>query len=222
LSDRETYYAAAQSWAEGQVAASARERRAAWTVAGAATVVALILALALALLVPLKRTEPYVVTVDRQTGAVETARPLAKGGLSENEAVVEAQLASYVRSRETFDSTDLAQQYRRTQLLSAPDVAAAYVAQMAANNPASPLRTLARGDTAAVKVKSISLIGPGAALVRFDTARTSQGRVAPPQSWAAAVAFGFNGRALRSEDRFDNPLGFQVTRYRRDAEGVGQ
>lgn len=221
MSERETYYAAARTWADGRVAAAARDRRTAWIVAGVATGTALVLALALALLLPLKRTEPYVVTVDRQTGAVEVARSLAKGGLSENEAVVEAQLAGYVRQRETFDTTDLAQAYRRTQLLSAPEVAAAYVAQMAAANPASPLRTLARGDTIAVKIKSVSLIGPGAALVRFDTVRTSQGRAAPPQAWAAAIAFGFNGRALRTEDRFDNPLGFQVTRYRRDAEGIG-
>ena len=37
---------------------------------------------------------------------------------------------------------------------------------------------------------------------------------------ASAISFGFNGRPLSQADRYDNPLGFQVTRYRRDAEGL--
>lgn len=220
MSERDTYYAAARTWAEGTAAAAARSRRIAWIVAGVAVAVALLLALALLLLMPLKQVQPYVVTVDRQTGAVEVATTLAKGRLSENEAVVQAQLAAYVRARETFDATDLAAEYRRTQLLSSPEVAQAYVRAMAADNPASPLRTLGRGDTVAVKVKSVSLIGPGAALVRFDTTRLTGGREVVRSAYAAAVSFGFSGAPLRLEDRFDNPLGFQVTRYRRDAEGV--
>jgi type IV secretion system protein VirB8 len=38
--------------------------------------------------------------------------------------------------------------------------------------------------------------------------------------WAAAIAFAYSGEPMRAEDRFLNPLGFQVTRYRRDAETV--
>ena len=82
---REAYYAAAQSWADERVVAEARTRKLAWTVAAVAGATALLLALALVLLVPLKRTEPYVVTVDRQTGAVQVASTLQNGKLTENE-----------------------------------------------------------------------------------------------------------------------------------------
>lgn len=221
MSERETYYAAARSWADGQVAAATRQSRIAWIVAGAAGALALVLGIALALLVPLKTVEPYVVTVDRQTGAVEVATGLAEGRLSQNDAVIQSQLAGYVVARETFDATDLAVQYRRVQLMSAPPVASAYVAQMAASNPASPLRTLNRGDTVAVAIRSVSLLGPGVALVRFTATRTGAGGgMAIPTQYVAAISYGFSGKPLRLADRFDNPLGFQVTRYRRDAEGV--
>lgn len=221
MNERETYYAAARGWADGQVAASARQTRIAWMVAGGATAVAVLLALALALLVPLKTVEPYVVTVDRQTGAVEVATGLAAGRLSQNDAVIQSQLATYVQARETFDATDLARQYRRVQLMSAPPVASAYVAGMAANNPTSPLRTLNRGDTVAVAIRSVSLIGPGVAIVRFTATRLAGGgATSAPAQYIAAVSYGFSGKPLRLADRFDNPLGFQVTRYRRDAEGV--
>jgi type IV secretion system protein VirB8 len=167
--------------------------------------------------------QPYVVTVDRQSGAVEIATTLTDGKLTQNEAVIQAQLASYVRARETFDETDLRLQYALVQRLSAPTVARGYVTAMAAANPESPLRTLNRGDTIAVDVKSVSLVSPGAALVRFDTRRSSlNGGQASVQSYVAAISFGFANAPLRLEDRFDNPLGFQVTRYRRDIEGMPQ
>ena len=221
MTEREEYFAAARSWAEGQSAAGARETRIAWRVAAGAGLVALLLALALVFLVPLKSVEPYVLTVDRQTGAVEAATTLQNGKLSQNEAVIQAQLAGYVIARETFDSTDLGQQYRRVQIMSSRQVASAYVAEMAANNPASPLNTLSRGDTVRIDIRSVSLIADGAGLVRFTANRSALGTgVGQSTNYVAAISFGFNGRALRQSDRYDNPLGFQVTRYRRDMEGV--
>jgi type IV secretion system protein VirB8 len=223
MSDRDAYYAAARGWAEGASAAADRSRRVAWIVAGVAAGVAALLALALVMLMPLKQVQPYVLSVDRQTGAIEAATTLEGGRLTQNEAVIQAQLAAYVVARETFDATDLAAKYRQTQLLSAGPVARAYVQAMAADNPASPLKTLGAGDTVAVSVKSVSLIGPGAALVRFDAQRRAQGGVPyAPQAYAAAISYGFSGAPLRQEDRFANPLGFQVTRYRRDAEGLAR
>lgn len=222
MSKGNAYFASARSWADTQSEDAARRVRLAWIIAGTASAVALLLALALVLLLPLKTTQPYVITVDRQSGAVQMATGLSAGTLTENEAVIQAQLANYVRARESFDATDLAVQYRRVQLLSSPAVARAYVRAMAADNPASPLRTLNRGDTLSVTIKSVSILGDGVGLVRFDLDRTGSGGVAAGRgSFVAAISFGFTGKPMRTEDRFENPLGFQVTRYRRDAEGGG-
>lgn len=221
MSERDEYYAAARSWAEGQVRTSAREARTAWRVASVAAAVAGVLAIALVFLVPLKTVQPYVLTVDRQTGAVEPMMSVKQGSLSQNEALIQAQLAGYVIARETFDATDLAQQYHRVQVLSSAPVRQAYVAQMAGSNPSSPLNTLGRGDMVSVRVRSVSLIGDGAAIVRYSTTHTIQGAATGQTSnYVAAISFGFNGRPLRQEDRFENPLGFQVTRYRSDPEGI--
>jgi type IV secretion system protein VirB8 len=219
LSTPERYYEAAASWADDRVEAAARQQRIAWIVAAIAGSTALILAVALVILLPLKTVAPYVLTVDRQSGAVQAATTLAGSQLRESEAVIQAQLAQYVRARESFDETDLAHQYRRVQLLSSGPVAQAYVAQMAAANPASPLRTLAKGDTVSVEIQSVSLLASGVGLVRFETQRRAPGAAEGMRGvHVAAISFGFADRALRMEDRFDNPLGFQVTRYRRDTE----
>lgn len=223
MSERDTYYTAARTWADDRVAAAAKQMRLAWIVAGIAGGIAATLAIALALLLPLKSVQPYVVTVDRQSGAVEIATTLTDSKITQNEAVIQAQLANYVRARESFDETDLQRQYVLVQRLSAPTVARDYVTAMAAANPESPLRLLDRGDTVSVDLKSVSLIGSGAALVRFDKRRSSlNGSRTSLQSHVAAISFGFANAPLRLEDRFDNPLGFQVTRYRRDIEGMPQ
>ena len=219
--DLKSYFAEAQSWDRDRFVAAARSRRIAWIVASVAIALAIVAVLAIMALTPLKTVVPYVVTVDRQSGAVEIATTLKNGSLTQNEAVIQAQLAGYVRARETFDATDLPLQYAQVQRLSAPPVAHSYVAAMAAANPASPLRTLSRGDTVAVDVNSVSLISLGVAIVRFDTRRsTLNGGIATVQSNVAAISYGFANTPLRMEDRFNNPLGFQVTRYRRDADGL--
>jgi type IV secretion system protein VirB8 len=222
MTSRDTYYAAAKSWADSQADAVTRQTRFAWIVAGVASGIALLLALTVMMLVPLKSSVPYVLTVDRQTGAIEMATSLTDGKLTQNEAVIQAQLAAYVVARETFDATDLAAKYREVQLASSPGVAATYVAQMQASNPQSPLRTLSPGETIQITVRSVSLMTPGTALVRFVAARRlPDGRAGPERSYVSAISYGFSGKPLRAEDRFVNPLGFQVTRYRRDLEGAG-
>lgn len=223
MTKQEKYYAAAQGWADERVEAEKRARKLAWTVAAVAGAIALILSIVVAMLVPLKTVQPYVVTVDRQSGAVEMATTVANGQLTQNEAIIQAQLANYVRVRETFDASDLAENYRRVQMMSSADVRSAYVASMAANNPQSPLRALSPGDTLSVRIKSVSLTGAGTALVRFDIDRTvAGGRGVSSAPYVAAMSYGFSGKPLRAADRFENPLGFAVTRYRRDAEGLIQ
>ncbi len=223
MTESAEYYPQAQSWVDDRVAAERRMRRIAWGVAGAAGAVALMLAITVMLLTPLKTVQPYVVTVDRQTGAVEVATTLAGSKLTENDAVIQAELANYVRTRETFDASDLPNSYRRVQMRSSGNVRSAYIAAMAANNPASPLRTLSPGDTVAVRIKSVSLLAPGSGLVRYDAERRAAGgQIVEIRAFVSALSYGFNGRPLRLEDRFDNPLGFVVTRYRRDAEGATQ
>src|ERR1700744_4034596 len=99
----------------------------AWWVAGGACAVAALEALALFALAPLKTVVPYAISVDRQTGYVETVRPLAPGALSQDQAVTQANLVQYVLARETFDATDLRDAYRKITLWSAGEAREQYM-----------------------------------------------------------------------------------------------
>lgn len=218
--ERQTYYAEASGWAADAAESARKSRRTAWTVAGVAAGVAALEALALASLMPLKTVQPYVVTVDRQTGNVQMAQGLVPGGaLTQNQAVTQAALVNYVLARETFDATDIKENYRRVQLWSAPEAREAYVRELSPQNPQSPLKLNPPSTTVKITVKGVTMLADSSALVRFDAERRDAGSaMGTVQPYTAAISFRYSGEPLKAEDRYVNPLGFQVTRYRRDAE----
>ena len=217
-SKRQTYYAQADTWAQDIHGSLRASRRVAWIVAGAACVAAVAEGLALAALAPLKTVVPYTITVDRQTGYVETASGLKPGPLSQDLAVTDAFLAQYVLARETFDLADLQANYRKVAQWTAGPAHDAYIREMSADNPLSPLKLNPPGTVVQTTIKSISLLSRTSALVRFQTERRDAGGSGVIQPYAAVVSFRYTGAPMRMEDRFVNPLGFEVISYRRDAE----
>ncbi len=219
---RRAYYAEASTWAADVQGSLRASRKVAWIIAGAAVVVAVMEAGALMLLMPLKTVAPYVLVVDRQTGYVQTAAGLNPGKLSQDQAVTQSFLVQYVIARETFDASDLQANYRKVQLWSAGEAKDGYLKEMAATNPQSPIKLYPASTVLQTTVKSVSLLTPTTALVRFDAERHDAGGSAVQlRPYSAVVSFRYTGAPMRMEDRFVNPLGFQVTRYRRDAETTG-
>lgn len=217
--ERAAHYQAAASWASDIQGSLRASRRTAWIVAVSAATVAVLEAFALAGLMPLKTVVPYTIVVDRETGYVQTLQGLKPGALTQDAAVTQSFLVQYVIARETFDAADLAENYHKVMLWSAPDARSAYQHDMAKTNPSSPLVLNTAATIVQTTIKSVSLLTPTTALVRFETTRRDSG--SPPRdvrAYAAVVSFRYTGAPMRMEDRFTNPLGFQVKSYRRDAE----
>lgn len=219
--DLRRYYEEAGSWSADRKKGLAASRRIAWVIAGLATGVAVLEAVALAALAPLKTVVPYTLLVDRQTGNVQALKPLEQQAITPDDALVRSFLAQYVIAREGFDINSLKEDYRKVALWSAGDARSRYLAAMQSSNPQSPLATLPRQALVEVEVRSISSLGADTALVRFATWRTDPGgQRQEPQNWAAVLKYRFSAAGMSASDRLLNPLGFQVLRYRRDAEMV--
>jgi type IV secretion system protein VirB8 len=215
----EGYYQQAQRWSDDRENLLSSSRRTAWIIAGAAAVIALLEALALVLLVPLKSAVPYTLLVDRQTGFVEALKPLDQATIAPDAALTRSFLVQYVIAREGFDIDSIRDNYCKVALWSAGDEKARYEASMQATNPQSPLATLPRRALVEVQVRSVSPLNANTALVRFSTIRAdTDADRQPAQSWAAVIRYGFSPMKMSEADRFDNPLGFQVLRYHRDPE----
>lgn len=216
---RATYYAEAKSWADDREAQIKRSRSLAWIVAGIAIAAVVLEAVALASLAPLKRVEPYTILVDRQTGYTQMLKGDGVARITADDALTQSMLAQYVIARESFDITTVAGDYRKVGLWSAETARSGYVAAMQSDNPASPFRRLPRTSIVATRIKSVSKLGPATALVRFDTERLDQGQQsAVSEPWVAVLRYRFARAPMSLDDRLINPLGFQVTQYRRDQE----
>jgi type IV secretion system protein VirB8 len=212
------YLRAADSWAVDREAEIIRSRTIAWRVALGACFVAVLEALALIALTPLKTVEPYTLLVDRHTGYVEALKPLERRTVSADAALTRSFLAQYVMAREGFAIESVQSDYRKVGLWSAGEARAQYVASMQASNPASPLAAYPRSTIVQVVIKSVSSLSPDTALVRFDTQRDDRGQMTQTRAWAAVVRFTYAGGPMSMTDRLLNPLGFKVLRYSRSEE----
>lgn len=224
LSSREAlsaYYREAGSWATDRLVAMQASRRTAWIIAALALGVAVIEGVALIVLLPLKTVVPYTLLVDRTTGYVQALNPLEPGRTTPDLALVQSMLVQYVIARESFDVATLQANYRKVGLWSAEDARRDYLASMRPSNPDAPLQKYPRTLVYETRVKSVSPLTGQSALVRFETvARNGGGPYEPAQAWVAIVEYRFSGEPMSADDRFLNPLGFQVTGYRRDPEAL--
>lgn len=218
---RTQYFERATTWAMDEQAGLRRSLRWARIVAGLATLIAILEAVALSALAPLKSVTMVPVLVDRQTGYVERLNADGSQELRANEALVHSLLAQYVLARESFNLTSAAADYHKVALWSAERARREYLALMPASNPESPLRRYPRTTLVETSIASVSPIGPRRALVRFRTLRRDQDAVPmAPQAWAAVIEYRFSDEALSAADRWLNPLGFQVVTYHRDPEAL--
>jgi type IV secretion system protein VirB8 len=82
-----------------------------------------------------------------------------------------------------------------------------------ANNSENPSIKLGKKTSLDIRIKSDSFIDENIASVRFlKEKRTPEGT--SETHWNAVLEFRYSGKPMRMEDRFQNPLGFQVVSYR--------
>lgn len=174
---------------------------------------------ALLLALPLKTYEPYVIEVDRSSGFVDIKRPTAVGPLTQDEAITMFNIVRYVRARETYDPREVKDNFDLAQLLSTGKAAQSLRDLYEPSNPKNPQKIYKINTTVSVYIKSVTFPNKRTALVRFSTEERSNSNV-KKENWLSVVRFQYSNAPMRNEYRFENPLGFQVTEYRRDQESV--
>ncbi|WP_374469600.1 virB8 family protein [Phenylobacterium sp.] len=218
--DLRTYFAQARTWDQDRLRQARNSARLAWTLAAAAGAFAVTGAFAISALTPLKRVEPYVVRVDRATGAVDVLRGLsAPDDVTYEEAVTKSFLATYVRAREGWLPAAAEANFRQVSIMSTPEEQQRWAAAFRPSNPASPQTQYGPTADVQVAIRAISFVAPGVANVRFH--RTfRRGPALEESDWIATVAFAYTKAPMTEGDRLRNPLGFQVSSYRADPEVV--
>jgi type IV secretion system protein VirB8 len=178
------------------------------------------MAISIAVMMPLKSVEPYVIRVDNTTGYVEVATPLSgDSNISEQEAVTRHFVAQYVLARESYDWFMVRHNYDRVKALSSSNVFAAYDRLMRSDN--SALSILGERKRAEVTITNISFVRD-VAQVRFQKRITnidgSPDLSVPERNWLATINFDYIDEELTYSQRLLNPLNFRVIGYNVDPE----
>lgn len=201
-----------------------RSERRAWMVAAGASGIALVLGAVLVAMLPLKSTEVVTVLVDRHTGDMEKVVRVEPTGIEDEEAVKQAVLVSYITDREGFLSAgaDARMQsvLRRTEGAARPALIALWTP--GAQNKDYPPSVYGPRAEVDVVVKRITFLEKSVAQVRFEKTLRRPNQDPVTQPFVATVQFTFTPKRERSLALvWENPLGFEVTAYRVDAETLG-
>ncbi|UPJ84958.1 type IV secretion system protein (plasmid) [Bradyrhizobium sp. 183] len=197
-----------------------------WAKVAVGSTIASLLALGVLIAVlPIKETKPYVVLVDKTTGEAEKIVQVRPATLQQQEAVLQAELVSYVVDRETYDSAD--NKTRIPDVMTRSSGNAREILAETWRSGSAQYPPVVYGDDVRVRVvvKSISLMPShqlntaDLARVRIVKYREQKGREAVRRSFVATIGYQFRPQInVALEAVWKNPLGFEVSSYRIDAE----
>jgi type IV secretion system protein VirB8 len=221
------YFAEARSWDADRAAQARRSAHLAWGVAGLGWFALAMTALALLLLMPLKRVEPFVIRVDNSTGLVDVV-PIYAGRTELSETVTRYLLVHYVTVCERFNFSTAESDYEECGAFHTAQRNAAWYALWNPNNPSSPLNLYKDGSSVRAEVISVSFFKRGSgvtdlAQVRYIKAkRAAGGGDDEVTHWIATIQYAYANPPSDPAVRRWNPLGFKIEDFRPEPEVLPQ
>jgi type IV secretion system protein VirB8 len=221
----EPYFREAQSWDGERRSEQRRLIKLSFWVAGAGWVCALGCVAALVALMPLKRTDPFLIRVDTSSGVVDVV-PVYAGNAPLPEAVTRYFLNHYVTVCERFDFATAESDYEECGAFHSPARNQQWFDQWNRNNPQSPLNLYKDGSVLKSDVSAISFFERASgvsdlAQVRY-TKLQRQGSAEHASHWIATIQYAYGRPATDPKIRRWNPLGFKVISFRSEPEVLNE
>lgn len=218
-----TYFEEAASWDADRAAMAARSVRIAWRIAVSACALTVMAVVALMLLMPLKRVEPFVIRVDNATGIVDVV-PAFAGNAQMPETVTRYFLTHYVTVCERFTFATAESDYEECAAFHAAARNQTWVALWDRANPVSPLNAYKDGSSVRSQVSALSFFERGngvedLAQIRYaKTRRASASGNDQVTHWIATIQYVYGEPSKDPAVRRWNPLGFKIIEFRSEPE----
>ena len=167
-----------------------------------------------------KTVKPFMIQIDNTTGETKVIDPFKMTSIDGNESLYTYFLVKYLKAREEFDKVYFQRNYDVTvRLFSESGVYRDFITTIRSEE--SPVKKYGDIGTASILIRSISFLDLSGkekiAQIRFRKNSEISGR----QSFKdkiATIGFKFQAMSLTNEERFDNPIGFRISKYRVDDE----
>lgn len=162
-----------------------------------------------------KSFEPYVIEFEEKTGVLNVVENLNQSKLTADEAIKKFYIYSFLEVGEGYNYVTYSSDRKKLALLTTSGVYRQLYNKYSVRNENSAVNLLGNRGELTIKIKSIVFLSPTVASVRFVIYNSGQSSVTFPKEkhLMANIQFTFSDMNMTQEDRFINPLGFQVTRY---------
>lgn len=221
-------YEKAIDWEAQKESVQQKSEAKAWRLCSLLTLIVIALVAAICVMLPLKKTEPFLIKVNESTGEATVLSIANVKDIPWSEAMDKYWLNQYVLARESYHYRTLSHEFNVVRLLSFPEVFDPYASQFGDNANSLELRLK---DNQRIYTDILSIIPRGednegnkVATVRFTKrlTDTKSGEELNRQTWNATISFEYLPNfAVEEPERLINPFGFKVTSYRVDPEISG-
>lgn len=217
------YFSEAAGWDADRIARNEQSVRTAWRVAAAGWICAISSAVALILLLPLKRVEPYLIRVDARTGVVDSV-PVYDGSATLDESVTRYFLSHYVSICERFNASTAESDYQECGAFHTAQRNQSWYALWKIANPNSPLNLHRDGSEVRVQIESVSFFRRASGVQDLAQVRYSKLERAGPGAqeratgWIATVRYAYSASPKDPAVRRWNPLGFKILEFESEPE----
>ncbi|MBV8144608.1 MAG: hypothetical protein JO184_06340 [Gammaproteobacteria bacterium] len=221
----QTYFHEAASWDADRFQQLRWSARRAWQVAAAGWISVVGAVIALVVLMPLKRVDPFLVRVDNTTGIIDVV-PIYAGKTPLDQSITRYFLSHYISVCERFNLATAESDYQECGAFHNAQRNQAWYALWNPTNPASPLNIHKDGSTARVQVETVSFFQRASGLtdlaqVRYLKAeRQATGSAEQLSHWIATIQYAYGPPSKDPGARRWNPLGFKVLELTTELEAV--
>lgn len=163
--------------------------------------------------------DPYLIEVEPDTGITTIVDYSTKKEYTAQEALKESFLVNYVTARESYDLATMAQNSDHVRVFSTRNAYDEFVKGY--DDSMKTVRQYGQKPVGVIKIKSINYITPTRVTLRFARIVSAENKPETKEyRYVAIISFSFSDIELNVEDRWLNPLGFQVASYILQMESV--
>lgn len=164
--------------------------------------------------------EPFVIEIDKKSGIVQLVDPVTVKQYSADEALNEYFISEYIKAREVFDPYNYNYNYyTKVRLFSSSNVYNEFRNYIGSQNMDDLFNSYS--DTKSeFKIRSIQKLGNDAIQVRFFVEFKRKDGSSTRKNKIVIMSYRYASLEMDDQQRYINPLGFQVILYRVDDEYV--
>ena len=216
---KEDFFSKSIDWEASRIQNIEKAEKRAWKVVWIEAGAIACLSIAIALMLPLKETQPYVIKVDKSTGMTDILSIASAKDIPVDEMQDKYWLSQYVRSRESYDYRTVENEFIKTREMSTTNTFEPYAKLFEGKQSLD--KTLGDNKRVVIELQSVVPNGNGIATVRFikRVIDNANGLEESKTLWTATLGYEYQPTFKVDEaNRIVNPFGFKVTSYRVDQE----